>query len=83
MISERCSCNALSPEYPEAELGETPLWGLVNCAGVIAAGAVEKVDIDEVLRETGFRGEMRAEQLTVEEIQALCEGFRHRLQLDP
>ncbi len=44
---------------------------------------LKKVDVDEVLRETGFRGEMRAEQLTVEEIQALCEGFRHRLQLAP
>ncbi len=29
-------------------LGETPLWGLVNCAGVVAAGAVEKLDMAEV-----------------------------------
>ncbi len=32
----------------QAHLGETPLWGLANCAGVIAAGAVEKVDMAEV-----------------------------------
>lgn len=42
-----------------------------------------KVDVDEVLRETGFRGDVRAEQLAVEEIQALCEGFRQRLHLAP
>jgi 16S rRNA (adenine1518-N6/adenine1519-N6)-dimethyltransferase len=44
---------------------------------------LKKADVDEVLMETGFRGEMRAEQLTVEEIQTLCEGFRHRLKLAP
>ncbi|MFQ5565700.1 MAG: SDR family oxidoreductase [Paracoccaceae bacterium] len=33
-----------------AHLGDTPLWGLVNCAGVIGGGAVEKLDMAEVRR---------------------------------
>lgn len=32
----------------KAHLGETSLWGLVNCAGVVTAGAVENLDIEEV-----------------------------------
>ena len=39
---------AAARDSVRARLGETPLWGLVNCAGVMAAGAVEMVDIDEV-----------------------------------
>ena len=39
---------AAARDSVQAHLGETPLWGLVNCAGVIAAGAVEKVDIEKV-----------------------------------
>lgn len=37
---------------------------------------LEKVDVDDVLGSSVFNAEMRAEQLTVEEIRELCELFR-------
>lgn len=39
---------AAARDSVQAHLGETSLWGLVNCAGVFAAGAVEKLDMEEV-----------------------------------
>ena len=43
---------------------------------------LEKRDVDEVLEDSQFNGEMRAEQLTTGEIQLLCEGFRRKLAQD-
>ena len=43
-------------------------------------GELEKRDVDRVLEHSPLHGEMRAEQLTVEEIQQLAEQFRSRLQ---
>jgi 16S rRNA (adenine1518-N6/adenine1519-N6)-dimethyltransferase len=40
---------------------------------------LEKSDVDEVLKVTGFGPDQRAEQLTVEEILALSDAFRAKL----
>ena len=40
---------------------------------------LEKADVDAVLASSPFNAEMRAEQLTVEEIQELSELFRHKV----
>lgn len=40
---------------------------------------LEKAEVDEVLEPSEFTADMRAEQLTVEQIQRLCELFRQKL----
>jgi NAD(P)-dependent dehydrogenase (short-subunit alcohol dehydrogenase family) len=45
-VTEQASLTAAA-EKVRKKLGATPLWGLVNCAGVVAAGAVEMHDMTE------------------------------------
>ena len=42
-------------------------------------GQLEKPQVDEVLSAEGFGADARSEQLSVEQMQSLCEAFRMKL----
>jgi 16S rRNA (adenine1518-N6/adenine1519-N6)-dimethyltransferase len=42
-------------------------------------GQLEKPQVDEVLSSEGFGADARSEQLSVEQMQSLCEAFRMKL----
>jgi len=70
-VTDRRSLEAARKEIEE-QLGELPLWGLVNNAGVVDAGPVELLDLDHArqLFEVNVLGVMAATQTFLPAIRA-------------
>jgi NAD(P)-dependent dehydrogenase (short-subunit alcohol dehydrogenase family) len=70
-VSDRASLVTARDEVAK-RLGETPLWGLVNNAGVVGVGPIEQLDLDQARRvfEVNVLGVLAATQTFLPAIRA-------------